>query len=167
MVSTTAKAIVGSSQTMVVGSWRLWSNFWWWHNNVDVSDTAMLTKLVTARTMLATAEVMVKARLSTQKRDGNNNSSRQRQWWRRGQRQWRRRWQRQQRQQRQRRGWRRGWRQWQQQEARTALTTATTAATEEMSISGVLVVVSCRGQQEYLPFWHHLEPIILLWIQKN
>ena len=28
-------------------------------------------------------------------------------------------------------------------------TTATTATTEEMSISGVLVVVSCRGQ-EYL-----------------
>ena len=41
------------------------------------------------------------------------------------------------------------------------------ASYEEMLISGVLVVVSCNGQQEYFPFWCHLDPKILLWIQKK
>ncbi len=57
------------------GGWKL-ATLTWWHDNVDVSDTVMLTELVMATTMSATAEVTVKARLSTQERVGNSSSSR-------------------------------------------------------------------------------------------
>ncbi len=42
------------------GGWKL-ATFTWWHDNVDVTDTVMLTELGTATTMSATAEVTVKA----------------------------------------------------------------------------------------------------------
>ena len=41
------------------GGWKL-ATLTWWHDNVDVYDTVMSTKLVTATTMSATAEVTVK-----------------------------------------------------------------------------------------------------------
>jgi hypothetical protein len=56
------------------GGWKL-ATVTWWHDNEDVSDTVMLTNLVTAMTMSATAEETVKARLSTQERDGNSITS--------------------------------------------------------------------------------------------
>jgi hypothetical protein len=51
----------GNSWVVTInGGWKL-ATLTWWHDNVDVTDTVMSTKLVTATTMSATAEVTVKA----------------------------------------------------------------------------------------------------------